>query len=454
MRLFIAGFLTLFLMSSVWMINLSPILEDDMDYHMKIIYINEKKLSYNEATHACAILNATLLTMRSWQKWFMVQQLFNSSSDWDKQATVEAWIGLTNTIYGYNWIDCVSLDFDKFSLFKGEGDLDFKSSEQCYRVKEGHNFRWEQKKCSDDFGAICEQRIHGGTCVPEEFMTGGIIDITENDETSCKSYCADKEACYAMIHYNNGTQDNCISMKKTSAGPTVNVKLKQCITGEIKSLTDINTGSITISPDNNETPSSTCSNTIAFYTNAVSPAISTSTVTVTPSTVDTTYIYTSCFNITATTTETFMNNLTTYIPQTTISYVQSLLTTTMTTMVPTTIVYTTILAPSTVTVQLTPSPTSCQERTTFINITNTKYIEEAMENITKALYVDKKQISSYVRSKTCADDKRPSAATVGYFGIVFIAVPFGLIFLLDLRSIFAQMRDTANHCQLCYDSDE
>lgn len=192
----------------------------------------------------------------------------------------------------------------------------------------------------------------------------------------------------------------------------------------------------------------------AFYTNAVSPAISTSTVTVTPSTVDTTYIYTSCFNITVTTTETFMNNLTTYIPQTTLSYVQSLLTTTMTTMVPTTVVYTTILAPSTVTVQVTPSPTSCQERTTFINITNTKYIEEAMENITKALYVDKKQISSYVRSKTCAEDKRPSAATVGYFGIVFIAVPFGLIFLLDLRSIFAQMRDTANHCQLCYDSDE
>lgn len=61
---------------------------DDMDYHMKIIYINEKRLSYNEATHACAILNATLLTMRSWQKWFMVQQLFNSSSDWNKQACV------------------------------------------------------------------------------------------------------------------------------------------------------------------------------------------------------------------------------------------------------------------------------------------------------------------------------------------------------------------------------
>lgn len=186
----------------------------------------------------------------------------------------------------------------------------------------------------------------------------------------------------------------------------------------------------------------------AFHTDAGSTAISN--VTLTPSTVDD-MTYTSCFNITVTATETFMNNFTTYIPQTTISYVQSLFTTTMTAMVPTTLVYTTILAPSTVTVEVTPSLTTCQDRTTFINITNTKYIEEAVENITKALYVDKKQISSYVRSKTCAEDNRSSSATVGYFGIVFIAVPFGLIFLLDLRSICAQMRDTAKHCQPCSD---
>lgn len=73
----------------------------------------------------------------------------------------EAWIGLTNTIYGYNWIDCVSLDFNTFSLFKDAGAVDFKSSEQCYRVKEGENFKWKRKKCSDELGAICEQRIHG-----------------------------------------------------------------------------------------------------------------------------------------------------------------------------------------------------------------------------------------------------------------------------------------------------
>lgn len=62
-------------------------------------------------------------------------------------------------------------------------------------------------------------------------MTGDIIDITGNTEPICQSQCASEEACYAMIHYVNGTQNNCIHMKKTSAGPTVNVKLKQCITG-------------------------------------------------------------------------------------------------------------------------------------------------------------------------------------------------------------------------------
>lgn len=55
---------------------------------MKIIYINAKEFPYNEATQACAILNATLLTMRSWHKWLLVQQLYNSTSDWNMLACV------------------------------------------------------------------------------------------------------------------------------------------------------------------------------------------------------------------------------------------------------------------------------------------------------------------------------------------------------------------------------
>ena len=185
-----------------------------------------------------------------------------------------------------------------------------------------------------------------------------------------------------------------------------------------------------------------------------STSISTVTESVTPSVPE--ILYTSCFNITVT--ETLQNNYTTYIPQLTTSFIHSV--TTTTTMVPTTVimttvlapptttvVLTTVLAPSTVTVEVTPSVATCQDSTTFINITNTKYIKEAVENITKALYVDKKTMSSYVRSKTCAEDDRQSSATVGYVGIVFIVVPFGLMFILDLRTIYTHIRDSARQCK-------
>ena len=33
----------------------------------------------------------------------------------------EAWIGLTNTIYGYSWVDCDPLDFSKFACYPRSG---------------------------------------------------------------------------------------------------------------------------------------------------------------------------------------------------------------------------------------------------------------------------------------------------------------------------------------------
>ena len=100
-----------------------------------------------------------------------------------------------------------------------------------------------------------------------------------------------------------------------------------------------------------------------------------------------------------------------------------------------------------VTVEVTPSVAACQDSTTFINITNTKYIKEDVENITQALYVDKKTMSSYVRSKTCEEDDRPSSATVGYVGIVFIVVHFGLMIILDLRTVYTHIRDSVRQCK-------
>ena len=87
--------------------------------------------------------------------------LFNQYDLFVFFSAEEAWIGLTNTIYGLNWVDCVPLAQTEFAIFKDSNDAFHKASEQCYIVKEGEGFRWKQKKCGDDFGAICEQRILG-----------------------------------------------------------------------------------------------------------------------------------------------------------------------------------------------------------------------------------------------------------------------------------------------------
>jgi hypothetical protein len=59
------------------------LISDDMDYEMNFIYVNERSFTFNEAIDVCTSMNATLLTLRSWYKWFTIQQLHNSSWGWD-----------------------------------------------------------------------------------------------------------------------------------------------------------------------------------------------------------------------------------------------------------------------------------------------------------------------------------------------------------------------------------
>ncbi|XP_048746937.2 uncharacterized protein LOC125659335 isoform X2 [Ostrea edulis] len=421
---------------------------NDMDYEMNFIYVNERSFSYNQAIDVCSSMNASLLTMRSWYKWFTIQQIYNSSAGWNALPNHEAWIGLTNTIYGFYWIDCEPLDFSRFTLFKDANEVGYKSNDQCYTTKEHDNFKWKQKKCSEGNGVICEQRIIGSSCSLSTILSLDFHQQSIVGESDCRTSCSSDADCFAVVAYFNGTNDQCIHMKRTSTGNQVTAAIKQCVQGEVKVANDVS-----ISTENKDTiPLSFCSNSLAIHISA-STAVSsmnTATLSASPTINPTASLFvdqpTSCFNITVIETETVMNNLTTYIPATTFSYIHSLLTTTVTTIAPTTVVMTTYLAPSTVTVEMTASLATCQDQTTFINITNTKYIQEAVENITKALYLDKKTTSSYVRSKTCAEDKRTSSATVGYFGIIFIVVPFGIMFLADLCSIYKHLMETVRHC--------
>ena len=120
--------------------------------------------------------------------------LFNQYDLFVFFSGVEAWIGLTNTIYGLNWVDCVPLAQNEFAIFKDSNGDDFNSGHQCYKVKQDEEFRWKQKKCEEDGGAICEQRIHG-------------ISNNAHQNSSCLIFMyifnsKDKAQCYASCHCN------------------------------------------------------------------------------------------------------------------------------------------------------------------------------------------------------------------------------------------------------------
>ena len=52
--------------------------------------------------------------------------------------------------------------------------------------------------------------------------------------------------------------------------------------------------------------------------------------------------------------------------------------------------------------------------------------------------------SSTRRKKISAEDSRPSAQGIGYFGVAFLAFIFGSIFLLDLNVLYAHAAQLCN----------
>lgn len=63
---------------------------------------------------------------------------------------------------------------------------------------------------------------------------------------------------------------------------------------------------------------------------------------------------------------------------------------------------------------------------------NTTILTKIVDSLKRNLTVDVKNTSAYRRSLTCASDPRPSAAYVGYVGIVFLIITGGLFLCDDL----------------------
>ncbi|XP_025087009.1 uncharacterized protein LOC112559803 [Pomacea canaliculata] len=67
--------------------------------------------------------------------------------------------------------------------------------------------------------------------------------------------------------------------------------------------------------------------------------------------------------------------------------------------------------------------------------------DEKAEEIQKELYVDPDNTSSTRRKKISVEDNRPSAQSIGYVGVVIMAVVFGGIILLDLPVLISHGKD-------------
>ncbi|XP_062602972.1 uncharacterized protein LOC134264727 [Saccostrea cucullata] len=286
-----------------------------------------------------------------------------------------------------------------------------------------------------------------------------LISVESSDKADCKRTCINDANCYAIVSH---SINNCLLMKtKEGNGPEVNIAIRQCISGEVKQETDV----ITPTTVNEKTIVLNCTNTAENLIVSVSSSYvymptscynytTVENVTVIESTtltqnvtitdevtqivdVTLTVNFTMTENVTITDYVTVKENITKTENVTVTQYIER--TEYVKEDAVTAIV--TSFFPFTVTVQvpITPLPSACDEQTSYINTSNTRYIEEAVQNISKALYVDKKTTNSYIRTKTSAQDNRPSSVRMGYVGIVCVVVPFVLILLSDLKSIYVHM---------------
>ncbi|XP_063417660.1 uncharacterized protein LOC134700230 [Mytilus trossulus] len=71
-----------------------------------------------------------------------------------------------------------------------------------------------------------------------------------------------------------------------------------------------------------------------------------------------------------------------------------------------------------------------------------KELESELQNIKKELAVNKTQLSSSIRRRSSAPDKRKSSETIGLAGVAFICIVVGLVVLVDLLSLVKFVKST------------
>ncbi|XP_078336822.1 uncharacterized protein LOC144626486 [Crassostrea virginica] len=126
--------------------------------------------------------------------------------------------------------------------------------------------------------------------------------------------------------------------------------------------------------------------------------------------------------------------------QTTTDYSESTTTTTTTPTAAAATTTTTTATTATTTSSTCICPTNCVVSYTA-TINSTEELNAKIAEIKKEIEVEKSTLSSNIRKKTSADDPRPSAKSVGFIGIVIIAIVIGGIVALDLPRILIAVKD-------------
>ncbi|KAK3738308.1 hypothetical protein RRG08_039715 [Elysia crispata] len=105
-------------------------------------------------------------------------------------------------------------------------------------------------------------------------------------------------------------------------------------------------------------------------------------------------------------------------------------------------------ATSTIQSQVSGTMCSCQCPNDLLSTPlDSSQIEQMTSSIQKELYVNEREVSASKRKYISVNDQRPSAQTVGYFGVCIVAVTFSGIVLMDISSLAKDIMELVNACK-------
>ncbi|RUS77938.1 hypothetical protein EGW08_014312, partial [Elysia chlorotica] len=81
----------------------------------------------------------------------------------------------------------------------------------------------------------------------------------------------------------------------------------------------------------------------------------------------------------------------------------------------------------------------CTDNATTTPSTSTerrKYLDKRQREVWRTLHLDMKALSTRMRRRTSAEDGRRSAQSVGYAGVIMLALMFGSVLISDVTSLW------------------